>query len=155
MEHVSPAGPVYQAGTLSGNPLAMTAGLETLKIITADPEPGDPDYSRVLTIRTKRLVLGVAAKAKEAGVTLQVQQAGSMFGFFFNDKEVVDYETSASSDQEAFKVWFKAMLEQGIYLAPSQFETLFMSGAHTDEEIDRTIEAAGVALKKVAEFLAK
>ena len=155
MEHVSPAGPVYQAGTLSGNPLAMTAGLETLKIITADPEPGDPDYSRVLTIRTKRLVLGVAAKAKEAGVTLQVQQAGSMFGFFFNDKEVVDYETSAASDQEAFKVWFKAMLEQGIYLAPSQFETLFMSGAHTDEEIDRTIEAAGVALKKVAEFLAK
>ena len=76
-----------------------------------------------------------------------------MFGFFFNDKEVVDYETSAASNQKAFKVWFKAMLEQGIYLAPSQFETLFMSGAHTDEDIDKTIEAAGVALKKVAEFL--
>lgn len=154
MEQVSPAGPVYQAGTLSGNPLAMTAGLETLKIITAPPEPGEPDYSRVLTIRTKKLVLGVAQKAKEAGVTLQVQQAGSMFGFFFSDREVVDYETSAAADQEAFKVWFKAMLEQGIYLAPSQFETLFMSGAHTDEEIDRTIEAAGVALKKVADYLA-
>ena len=154
MEKVSPAGPVYQAGTLSGNPLAMTAGLETLKIITAPPEPGEPDYSRVLTIRTKRLVLGVAQKAKEAGVTLRVQQAGSMFGFFFSDREVTDYETSAAADQEAFKVWFKAMLEQGIYLAPSQFETLFMSGAHTDEEIDRTIEAAGVALKKVAEYLA-
>ena len=154
MEQVSPAGPVYQAGTLSGNPLAMTAGLETLKIITAPPEPGEPDYSRVLTIRTKKLVLGVAQKAKEAGVTLQVQQAGSMFGFFFSDKEVTDYETSAAADQEAFKVWFKAMLEQGIYLAPSQFETLFMSGAHTDEEIDRTIEAAGVALKKVADYLA-
>ena len=154
MEQVSPAGPVYQAGTLSGNPLAMTAGLETLKIITAPPEPGEPDYSRVLTIRTKKLVLGVAQKAKEAGVTLQVQQAGSMFGFFFSDKEVTDYETSAAADQEAFKVWFKAMLEQGIYLAPSQFETLFMSGAHTDEEIDRTIEAAGVALKKVAAYLA-
>lgn len=154
MEKVSPAGPVYQAGTLSGNPLAMTAGLETLKIITAPPEPGEPDYSRVLTIRTKKLVLGVAQKAREAGVTLQVQQAGSMFGFFFSDKEVTDYETSAAADQEAFKVWFKAMLEQGIYLAPSQFETLFMSGAHTDEEIDRTIEAAGVALKKVAEYLA-
>ena len=154
MEKVSPAGPVYQAGTLSGNPLAMTAGLETLKIITAPPEPGEPDYSRVLTIRTKKLVLGVAQKAKEAGVTLQVQQAGSMFGFFFSDKEVTDYETSAAADQEAFKVWFKAMLEQGIYLAPSQFETLFMSGAHTDEEIDRTIEAAGVALKKVADYLA-
>jgi len=153
MEQVSPAGPIYQAGTLSGNPLAMTAGLETLKIITAPPEPGEPDYSRVLTIKTKKLVLGVAQKAKEAGVTLQVQQAGSMFGFFFSPVEVVDYETSAAADQEAFKVWFKAMLEQGIYIAPSQFETLFMSGAHTDEEIDRTIEAAGKALQQVAEYL--
>lgn len=153
MEQVSPAGPVYQAGTLSGNPLAMTAGLETLKIITAPPEPGEPDYSRVLTIKTKKLVLGVAQKAKEAGVTLQVQQAGSMFGFFFSPVEVLDYETSAAADQEAFKVWFKAMLEQGIYIAPSQFETLFMSGAHTDEEIDRTIEAAGKALQQVAEYL--
>lgn len=153
MEQVSPAGPVYQAGTLSGNPLAMTAGLETLKIITAPPEPGEPDYSRVLTIKTKKLVLGVAQKAKEAGVTLQVQQAGSMFGFFFSPVEVVDYETSAAADQEAFKVWFKAMLEQGIYIAPSQFETLFMSGAHTDEEIDRTIEVAGKALQQVAEYL--
>ena len=153
MEQVSPAGPVYQAGTLSGNPLAMTAGLETLKIITAPPEPGEPDYSRVLTIKTKKLVLGVAQKAKEAGVTLQVHQAGSMFGFFFSPVEVVDYETSAAADQEAFKVWFKAMLEQGIYIAPSQFETLFMSGAHTDEEIDRTIEAAGKALQQVAEYL--
>lgn len=155
MEQVSPAGPVYQAGTLSGNPLAMTAGLETLKIITAPPELGEPDYSRVLTIKTKKLVLGVAQKAKEAGVTLQVQQAGSMFGFFFSPVEVVDYETSAAADQEAFKVWFKAMLEQGIYIAPSQFETLFMSGAHTDEEIDRTIEAAGKALQQVAEYLQK
>lgn len=153
MEQVSPAGPVYQAGTLSGNPLAMTAGLETLKIITAPPKPGEPDYSRVLTIKTKKLVLGVAQKAKEAGVTLQVQQAGSMFGFFFSPVEVVDYETSAAADQEAFKVWFKAMLEQGIYIAPSQFETLFMSGAHTDEEIDRTIEAAGKALQQVAGYL--
>ena len=153
MEQVSPAGPVYQAGTLSGNPLAMTAGLETLKIITAPPEPGEPDYSRVLTIKTKKLVLGVAQKAKEAGVTLQVQQAGSMFGFFFSPVEVVDYETSVAADQEAFKVWFKAMLEQGIYIAPSQFETLFMSGAHTDEEIDRTIEAAGKALQQVGEYL--
>lgn len=153
MEQVSPAGPVYQAGTLSGNPLAMTAGLETLKIITAPPEPGEPDYSRILSIKTKKLVLGVAQKAKEAGVTLQVQQAGSMFGFFFSPVEVVDYETSAAADQEAFKVWFKAMLEQGIYIAPSQFETLFMSGAHTDEEIDRTIEAAGKALQQVAEYL--
>lgn len=155
MESVSPAGPVYQAGTLSGNPLAMTAGLETLKILTAIPEEGGPDYSRVLTIKTKKLVLGVAQKAKEAGVALQVQQAGSMFGFFFSEQEVVDYESSAAADQASFKVWFKAMLEQGIYLAPSQFETLFMSGAHTDEEIERTIEAAGKALQLVAEYQKK
>lgn len=152
MEYVSPAGPVYQAGTLSGNPLAMTAGLETLNIISEEPEPGEGDYSRKLTLKTKKLVLGVAEKAKEAGVALQVQQAGSMFGFFFSEHEVVDYATSAAADQEAFKVWFKAMLEQGIYLAPSQFETLFMSGAHTDEEIERTIQAAGKALIKVAEM---
>lgn len=155
MEQVSPAGPVYQAGTLSGNPLAMTAGLETLKIITEIPEEGGPDYSRVLTLKTKKLVLGVAEKAKKHGVALQVQQAGSMFGFFFSAQEVVDYDTSAAADQEAFKIWFKAMLEQGIYLAPSQFETLFMSGAHTDEEIDRTIEAADVALAKIAEWQQK
>lgn len=150
MERVSPAGPVYQAGTLSGNPLAMTAGLETLKIITAEPEPGKPDYSRVLTLKTKKLVLGLIAKAEEAGVAIQAHQAGSMFGIFFNEHEVYDYDDSAASDQEAFKVWFKSMLEQGIYLAPSQFETLFMSGAHTDEDIDRTIDAAAVAFRAVA-----
>ncbi|MBQ7479461.1 MAG: glutamate-1-semialdehyde 2,1-aminomutase [Selenomonadaceae bacterium] len=142
MQKVSPAGPVYQAGTLSGNPLAMTAGLETLRIITAEPEDGKADYSRELTIKTKKLLLGWQEKAKNAGVAIQAHQAGSMFGIFFNEHEVWDYEDSASSDQEAFKVWFQAMLEQGIYLAPSQFETLFLSGAHTDEDIERTIEAA-------------
>ena len=151
MEKISPAGPVYQAGTLSGNPLAMTAGLATLSIITAEPEPGEADYSRMLTLKTKKLLLGWQAKAREAGVTVQAHQAGSMFGIFFNEKEVWDYEDAAASDQEAFKVWFKSMLEQGIYLAPSQFETLFMSGAHTDEDIERTIEAAGKAFQKVAE----
>ena len=151
MQQVSPAGPVYQAGTLSGNPLAMTAGLETLKIITADPEPGEADYSRMLTIRTKKLVLGFLERAKAAGVKIQAHQAGSMFGIFFNEHEVYDYEDSAASDQEAFKVWFKAMLEQGIYLAPSQFETLFMSGAHTDADIDRTLQAAETAFQAVAE----
>ncbi|MBQ1336193.1 MAG: glutamate-1-semialdehyde 2,1-aminomutase, partial [Selenomonadaceae bacterium] len=142
MQKVSPAGPVYQAGTLSGNPLAMTAGLETLRIITAEPEEGKADYSRELTVKTKKLLLGWQEKAKNAGVTIQAHQAGSMFGIFFNEHEVWDYEGSAASDQEAFKVWFQAMLEQGIYLAPSQFETLFLSGDHTDEDIERTIEAA-------------
>lgn len=150
MAKVSPSGPVYQAGTLSGNPLAMTAGLETLKIITVEPEHGEPDYSRKLTLKTKKLLLGWQEKAKEAGVSIQAHQAGSMFGIFFSEKEVYDYADAEAADQEAFKVWFKAMLEQGIYLAPSQFETLFMSGAHSEEDIDRTIEAAGRAFAAVA-----
>ncbi len=150
MAKVSPSGPVYQAGTLSGNPLAMTAGLATLQIITAEPEEGKADYSRELTLKTKKLLLGWLEKAKEAGVTIQAHQAGSMFGIFFSDKDVLNYEDSCNADQEKFKVWFKAMLEQGIYLAPSQFETLFMSGAHTDEDIDRTIAAAEIAFAKVA-----
>ena len=150
MAKISPSGPVYQAGTLSGNPLAMTAGLETLKIITAEPEAGEPDYSRKLTLKTKKLLLGWQEKAREAGVAIQAHQAGSMFGIFFSEKEVYDYADAEAADQEAFKVWFKAMLEQGIYLAPSQFETLFMSGAHSEEDLDRTIEAAGRAFAAVA-----
>ena len=150
MQEISPSGPVYQAGTLSGNPLAMTAGVETLKIITAEPEPGEPDYSRMLTLKTKKLLLGWQEQAAKVGVAIQTHQAGSMFGIFFNEHEVWNFDDSCASDQEAFKVWFKSMLEQGIYLAPSQFETLFMSGAHTDEDIDRTIDAAGKAFAAVA-----
>lgn len=150
MDHISPTGPVYQAGTLSGNPLAMTAGIETLKIITKEPGPGEADYSRMLTLKTKKLLLGWQEAAKLAGVAIQAHQAGSMFGIFFNENDVYDYETSAASDQKAFAVWFRSMLEQGIYLAPSQFETLFMSGAHTEEDIDRTIEAGAKAFMDVA-----
>jgi len=162
MQQVSPAGPVYQAGTLSGNPLAMTAGIETLKIMTEEPEMDEdepeaaqPDYNRRLTILTKQLVLGLQTKAKQAGLKVQLHQAGSMFGLFFNENPVYDYETAAASNQEAFKIYFHSMLEQGIYLAPSQFETLFMSGAHTSEDIARTLQAAAVAFAKVAEFLQK
>ncbi len=162
MQKVSPAGPVYQAGTLSGNPLAMTAGIETLSILMEDPEIDEedpratlPDYSRQLTIKTKKLVLGLQAEAKKAGLKVQVHQAGSMFGLFFNENPVYDYETSAASNQEAFKIYFRSMLEQGIYLAPSQFETTFMSGAHTDEDIDKTIAAAAKAFADVAAFLKK
>ena len=150
MQCVAPAGPVYQAGTLSGNPLAMTAGLATLQILTAEPEPGEPDYSRVLTLKTKKLVLGFTELAKKYGVPVQVHQAGSMFGMFFNENEVCDYDTSAASDQEAFKVWFRTMLEEGIYLAPSQFETIFMSGAHTEEDLDKTLAAAEKGFAAVA-----
>ena len=149
MEQIAPAGPVYQAGTLSGNPLAMTAGIETLKLILKEPEPGEADASRALTLKTKNLVLGLESAAREAGVKIQAHQAGSMFSIFFNESKVKDYASSAASDQEAFKVWFRAMLEQGIYLAPSQFETLFLSLAHTDEDIDRTIAAAEKAFATV------
>ena len=147
MRQISPDGPVYQAGTLSGNPLAMTAGLETLKLISAD---GD-SFNKKLEANTTRLLEGWKQQAREAGVAIQAHQAGSMFGIFFSEKEVWDYDDSAVADQQAFAVWFRAMLEQGIYLAPSQFETLFMSGAHTDADIDRTIAAAGSAFAAVAE----
>lgn len=149
MSFISPAGPVYQAGTLSGNPLAMTAGLATLQILTAEPTAGEPDYSRHLTLQTKKLVLGWEQQAKKADVPVQVHQAGSMFGLFFNAHHVRDYATSAASDQEAFKVWFRAMLEQGIYLAPSQFETIFLSGAHTDADIETTLAASEKAFAAV------
>ena len=149
MSFISPAGPVYQAGTLSGNPLAMTAGLATLQILTAEPTAGEPDYSRHLTLQTKKLVLGWEQQAKKADVPVQVHQAGSMFGLFFNAHHVWDYATSAASNQEAFKVWFRAMLEQGIYLAPSQFETIFLSGAHTDADIDTTLAASEQAFAAV------
>ena len=142
MERISPAGPVYQAGTLSGNPLAMTAGIETLKILTAEPEEGKADYSRELTIKTKELLLGWQRAAQEAGVPICAHQAGSMFGIFFIDREVYDYADAEAADQEAFRIWFETMLDEGIYLAPSQFETLFLSGAHTDADIARTIAAA-------------
>ena len=149
MEQIAPAGPVYQAGTLSGNPLAMTAGIETLKIILKEPEPGESDASRALTLKTKKLVLGMETAAREAGVKIQAHQAGSMFSIFFSENAVKDYAASAACDQEAFKVWFRAMLEQGIYLAPSQFETLFLSLAHTDEDIERTIAASEKAFAQV------
>ena len=142
MERISPAGPVYQAGTLSGNPLAMTAGIETLKILTTEPEEGGADYCRALTIQTKRLLLGWQSIAKTAGVPICAHQAGSMFGIFFTDREVYNYSDAESADQEAFRIWFETMMDEGIYLAPSQFETLFLSGAHTDADIDRTIAAS-------------
>jgi glutamate-1-semialdehyde-2,1-aminomutase len=151
MEYISPAGPVYQAGTLSGNPLAMTAGIETLRILTAEPKEGKADYSRELTIKTKDLLLGWQRAAKDAGVPICAHQAGSMFGIFFIDRDVYDYDDAVSADQDAFRIWFETMLDEGIYLAPSQFETTFLSGAHTDEDIARTIAAAKKAFAAVKE----
>ncbi|MBQ2245578.1 MAG: glutamate-1-semialdehyde 2,1-aminomutase, partial [Selenomonadales bacterium] len=155
MSMISPAGPVYQAGTLSGNPLAMAAGLETLKIISEDPElPHQPDFTQKLTVKTRQLCGGFMEAAKAAGLTLQFHQAGSMFCTFFTDKPVTDYASAATSDTEAYRIFFHSMLEQGIYMAPSQFETAFVSSAHTQEDIDKTIEASKVAFAKVAEYMA-
>ena len=146
MEKVAPAGPVYQAGTLSGNPLAMTAGFETLSILK-----GTENAQKRLTDMGERLLSGWREKARKAGIPVCTHQAGSMLGLFFSEKDVLDYDDAAAADQEAFKRWFKAMLDQGIYLPPSQFETFFLSLAHTDEDIDRTIEAGEKAFKELEE----
>ena len=147
MDCVSPAGPIYQAGTLSGNPLAMTAGIETLRIITEDPS-----YTVRVTAHTTALTEGLRLKAAGAGVPVCVHQSGSMFSLFFTDKDVKNFADSSAADQDAFAVYFQSMLEQGIYLPPSQFETCFVSGAHTDDDINRTIEAAGTAFTAVASY---
>ena len=139
MRNVSPDGRIYQAGTLSGNPLAMTAGIETLTALLED------DLTEKIIAKTSKLVEGLQSAAQRSNVTIQTPQAGSMFGIFFSDKPVTNYDESAAANQEQFKRFFAAMLEQGIYLAPSQFETLFMSAVHTDEDIEKTIEAAKVA----------
>ncbi len=135
MELVAPAGPVYQAGTLSGNPLAMTAGIETLRVLA---EPGVWDG---LERTSARLVDGLA----ELGAPVQLARAGSMFGLFFADEPVTSWETAKRADTERFAAFHRAMLERGIYLAPSQFEAGFVSTAHGDAEIDATIEAARAA----------
>lgn len=142
MRQISPDGKVYQAGTLSGNPLAMTAGIETLSILIEDA-----DFTNKITAKTSKLIEGLKSKAAMFNVNIQAQQAGSMFGFFFSDKPVKNYDNAVAADQSKFKTYFIAMLEQGIYLAPSQFETSFMSSAHSDEDIDKTIAAAENAFK--------
>ncbi|SDE94978.1 glutamate-1-semialdehyde 2,1-aminomutase [Sporomusa acidovorans] len=150
MELIAPAGPVYQAGTLSGNPLAMTAGLATLRLLAHT----DGFYEKI-TANTSALCAGMRAKAKECGFNFRFHQAGSLFGLFFNEQAVYDYNSAKRSDVTAFNIYFHAMLEQGIYFAPSQFEAAFMSGAHTQEDIEATIAASGNAFKKVAEYYAK
>ncbi|MDR3566266.1 MAG: glutamate-1-semialdehyde 2,1-aminomutase [Negativicutes bacterium] len=145
MENIAPAGPVYQAGTLSGNPLAMTAGITTLRILAETP-----DYYQQLTDKTTMLCDGIKAQAKKFGYHLQFHQAGSMFCLFFSEKPVYDYDSAKQSDVEAFNLYFHAMLEQGVYLAPSQFEAGFMSSAHSEQDIVETIAASAAAFAKVA-----
>ena len=136
MEMVAPAGPVYQAGTLSGNPLAMTAGIETLT------ELKKPGVWETLEAAGGRLVDGLAAAATSAGVAVQHGRVGTMFGLFFADEPVTDWDSASRSDVSRFAKYHRAMLEQGIYLAPSQFEAGFISTAHGDKQIDDTLEAA-------------
>ena len=141
MRNVSPDGKIYQAGTLSGNPLAMTAGIETLTVLLED------NLTEKISAKTSKLVAGIRDAAQVANVTIQTAQAGSMFGIFFSEQPVTNFDESAAANQEQFKKFFVSMLEQGIYLAPSQFETLFMSAVHSDEDIARTIDAAGKAFE--------
>jgi glutamate-1-semialdehyde 2,1-aminomutase len=136
MEMVAPAGAMYQAGTLSGNPLAMTAGIKTLELLR---QPGTYDY---LDRITSRLIKGLLDVAKDTGHPSCGGSISGMFGFFFTEGPVHNYEDAKKSDLSKFSKFHRGMLEQGVYLAPSQFEAGFMSLAHTDEDIDRTIEAA-------------
>lgn len=146
MNCIAPDGSVYQAGTLSGNPLAVTAGIATLRQIMAAP-----NFYETLQARVATLLAGWQEAADAAGVPIQLHQSGSMFGLFFSDKPVKNYQDACGADGEAFRAWFRSMLEQGIYLAPSPFETIFMSWAHSEVDIEKTIGAAKTAMEKAAE----
>lgn len=140
MDHVAPAGPVYQAGTLSGNPLAMAAGLTTLRLLR-----DDPPYARLEAL-SSRLADGLDRAATDAGVPHVVQRVGSMLTLFFNPEPVWNYADATQSDTALFGRFFWEMLARGVYLPCSQYEAAFVSAAHTDADIDATIEAAASAL---------
>ncbi|MBI4865509.1 MAG: glutamate-1-semialdehyde 2,1-aminomutase [Candidatus Wallbacteria bacterium] len=145
MGWIAPNGPVYQAGTLSGNPLAMAAGIATLDVLK---EPGV--YDRLEAI-SARLADGLAAGAKAQGIPVRVQRVGSMLTLFFSSFAVKNLQGAKQSDGKAFSRYFHAMLEQGVYLPPSAYEAWFVSLAHSEEDVDRTLAAHAVALKKVSE----
>jgi glutamate-1-semialdehyde 2,1-aminomutase len=143
MKMVAPAGPMYQAGTLSGNPLAMTAGIETLKKLSA---PGVYDE---LERKAQKLVDGIVAVGKKHGHSIHGGTAGGMFGWFFNESPVGNFADAAKSDSAKFGKWHRMMLERGVYLAPSMYEAGFMSLAHTDEDIEKTIAIADEVLSQL------
>lgn len=138
MESLAPLGPVYQAGTLSGNPVAMACGAATLNLLT--PET----YAHLETL-TERLVNGLKDAANAAGIAVQTGSAGSLAGLFFSPEPVYDYQSAQKADTGMFAVFYRAMREKGVYLAPSQFEVMFVSAAHTLADIDKTLEAAEYA----------
>ena len=141
MSQIAPAGPIYQAGTLSGNPVAMAAGLAMLELVQ---EPGFHDR---LSAASARLCAGLEAAAADAGVAVTTNQVGAMFGLFFTDQKVETYAQATACDTAAFNRFFHAMLERGVFLAPSAYEAGFLSSAHDDSIIDATIEAAREAFK--------
>lgn len=141
MKKMSPVGPIYQAGTLSGNPLAMTAGIATLKALKKT------GFYEELEAKSAKLATGLACAADKAGVKVTLNRVGAMVCTFFTEKKVVDYDSACSSDTGKFGIFFKTMLDQGIYLAPSQFEAAFVSMALSDQDIEKTVEAAYVAFK--------
>jgi glutamate-1-semialdehyde 2,1-aminomutase len=137
MDSIAPDGPVYQAGTLSGNPVAMAAGLRTLELID------DEDFWTTLSAKTRRLVAGLAGAAADAGVPLAVEAEGGMFGMVFTDDGPVrSYAQVAAADVDRFRRFFHGMLAEGVYFAPSAFEAGFVSAAHSDDDLDETIAAA-------------
>ncbi|MBI5048069.1 MAG: glutamate-1-semialdehyde 2,1-aminomutase [Deltaproteobacteria bacterium] len=143
MEMLAPSGPVYQAGTLSGNPLAMTAGIETLKILK-----GKGVYEK-LEKTSKELCYGLETIARKKNIPVQVARAGAMFTLFFNDRPVDNYEDAKKSNLERFAKYFKKMLESGVYLAPSQFEAVFVSLAHSKNDINKTLAAVEKVFKEL------
>ena len=144
MRQVAPAGPVYQAGTLSGNPVAMAAGLATLRLIEA------PGFHERLERRTHELCDGLETAARDAGVALTTNRSCAMFGLFFTDRKVETFADAIACDTAAFNRFFHAMLRRGVYFAPSAFEAAFLSSAHGDVEIAHTIDAAREAFREVA-----
>jgi glutamate-1-semialdehyde 2,1-aminomutase len=144
MDQVAPSGPVYQAGTLSGNPLATAAGIATLRALQ---RPGS--YER-LRETTRRVTEGLGAAAREAGVELSTCAVGGMFGFFFHPGPVECFEDAKKAHAGRFRRFFQSMLEQGVYLPPSPYEACFASLAHGRADVDLTLEAARVALRRAA-----
>ncbi|MFO8047785.1 MAG: glutamate-1-semialdehyde 2,1-aminomutase [Desulfosudaceae bacterium] len=144
MSHIAPEGNVYQAGTLSGNPVAMAAGLATLRELQTVGVYGD------LQGKSEQLVTGLGAAAEKAGLKVRINAVGAMLGMFFADQPVTDFVSAKASDLDRFSAWYRGMLERGIYLAPSQFEAVFISTAHTEKDIEETIRAAGEVMEKLA-----
>jgi glutamate-1-semialdehyde 2,1-aminomutase len=136
MAQIAPQGSVYQAGTLSGNPIAMAAGIATLEQLKKE------GVYESLAEKSNRLAAGLAGAARQSGIAARVDHVGSMLGMFFTDRDVTNFEEAKTCDLERFSAFYQGMRQSGIYLAPSQFEVLFLSAAHTDEHIDATINAA-------------